>query len=67
VDAGQEATTHRADNREEKEKVLLSPLSPDRKMVKYLEDLLRPHEYWDQKPTLKEGAEQEWGNIEGKR
>lgn len=43
------------------------PCSPDRKLVKYLEDLVRPHAYWDQRPTLREDVEQQWGNVEGKR
>lgn len=36
-------------------------------MVKYLEDLVRPHEYWDKRPTLRDDIEQQWGNVEGKR
>jgi hypothetical protein len=36
-------------------------------LVKYLEDLVRPHSYWDQRPTLREDIEQQWGNVEGKR
>jgi hypothetical protein len=35
--------------------------------VKYLEDLVRPHAYWDKRPTLRDDIEQQWGNVEGKR
>lgn len=40
---------------------------PDRKLVKYYEDILKPHEYWDPKPTLRDDKEQKPGNIQGKR
>lgn len=36
---------------------------PDRKLVKYYEDILKPHEYWDPKPTLRDDKEQQPGNI----
>ncbi len=36
-------------------------------MLKYWEDLLKKHEYWDHKPTLRDDTDQKPGNIEGKR
>jgi len=36
-------------------------------MLKYWEDLLKKHEYWDDKPTLREDKDQKPGNIEGER
>lgn len=56
MDAGQKAIAHRTHHLKEEKEVLIIQDSPDRKLVRYLEELLRPHEYWDQKPTLKEGA-----------
>ena len=36
-------------------------------MLRYWEDLLKKHEYWDEKPTLREDKDQKPGNIEGER
>ena len=36
-------------------------------MIRYYEDLIKPHEYWDQRPTLRDDREQAPGNVEGKR
>lgn len=36
-------------------------------MLKYWQDLLKVHKYWDTKPTLNEFKKQEHGNIEGLR
>lgn len=36
-------------------------------MIRYYEDLIKPHEYWDQRPTLRDDREQTPGNVEGKR
>jgi hypothetical protein len=36
-------------------------------MIRYWEDLLKKHEYWDNKPTLRDDIDQQPGNIEGKR
>lgn len=36
-------------------------------MIRYWEDLLKKHEYWDSKPTLRDDVDQQPGNIEGKR
>lgn len=36
-------------------------------MMRYWEDLLKKHEYWDNKPTLRDDIDQQPGNIEGKR
>ena len=56
MDVGEKAVTDLADHIKEEKKVLIMQYSPDRKLVKYLEELIKPHQYWDQKPTLKDGA-----------
>lgn len=40
----------------------------DRKKIKFYQDLINKHEYWDTRPTLREDKEQNiFGNIEGER
>ena len=63
MDVGEKAVTDLAYHIKEEKKVLIMQYSPDRKLVKYLEELIKPHQYWDQKPTLKDGAQQQWGNV----
>lgn len=67
ADRGEEATDLYSYRVEKEEAVLISRYSPDRKTIKYLEDLVKPHEYWDKRPMLREDMEQQWGNVEGKR
>ena len=47
--------------------VSLYPHSPDRKTIEYWKQLLKVHEYWDKRPTLRDDIDQQPGNIEGKR
>jgi hypothetical protein len=40
----------------------------DRRKIKYYQDILKKHNYWDNRPMLRDDKEQiEYGNIEGLR
>ncbi len=40
----------------------------DRRKIKYYQDILKKHNYWDTRPMLRDDKDQvEYGNIEGHR